>query len=31
LGTILIILVLSAIAFANRLLGRRMSQMFKMV
>jgi len=31
LGTILIILVLSAIAFANRLLGRRMSQMFKMM
>ena len=31
LGTILILLVLSAIALANRLLGRRMSQMFKMV
>jgi len=31
LGTILIFLVLSAIALANRLLGRRMSQMFKMV
>ncbi len=31
LGTVLILLVLSAISFANRLLGRRMSQMFKMV
>lgn len=31
LGTILIILVLSAISLANRLLGRKMSQMFKMV
>ncbi len=31
LGTILILMVLSAIALANRLLGRKMSQMFKMV
>ena len=31
LGTILIVLVLSAIFLANRILGRRMSQMFKMV
>lgn len=31
LGTILIVLVLSAIALANRILGRKMSQMFKMV
>ncbi len=31
LGTILILLVLTAIFFANRILGRRMSQMFKMV
>jgi iron(III) transport system permease protein len=31
LGTILIVLVLSAIFLANRVLGRRMSQMFKMV
>ena len=31
LGTILIVLVLSAISLANRLLGRKMSQMFKMV
>jgi len=31
LGTILIVLVLSAITLANRLLGRKMSQMFKMV
>ncbi len=31
LGTILILLVLTAIVLANRLLGRRMSQMFKMV
>jgi iron(III) transport system permease protein len=31
LGTILIILVLGAIWLANRILGRRMSQMFKMV
>jgi iron(III) transport system permease protein len=31
LGTILIVLVLAAIALANRILGRRMSQMFKMV
>jgi iron(III) transport system permease protein len=31
LGTILIVLVLVAIALANRILGRRMSQMFKMV
>jgi len=31
LGTILIVLVLAAITVANRILGRRMSQMFKMV
>jgi iron(III) transport system permease protein len=31
LGTILIVLVLVAITLANRILGRRMSQMFKMV
>jgi len=31
LGTILIVLVLAAITLANRILGRRMSQMFKMV
>jgi len=31
LGTILIVLVLAAISLANRILGRRMSQMFKMV
>jgi iron(III) transport system permease protein len=31
LGTILILLVLSAIFLANRMLGRRMSQMFRMV
>jgi iron(III) transport system permease protein len=31
LGTILIVLVLSAISVANRILGRKMSQMFKMV
>ncbi len=31
LGTILIVLVLAAIFLANRILGRRMSQMFKMV
>jgi len=31
LGTILIFLVLGAITLANRLLGRKMSQMFKMV
>ena len=31
LGTILILLVLAAIFLANRILGRRMSQMFKMV
>ncbi|MBT3275715.1 MAG: iron ABC transporter permease, partial [Spirochaetales bacterium] len=31
LGTILILLVLGAITVANRILGRRMSQMFKMV
>jgi iron(III) transport system permease protein len=31
LGTILILLVLIAISIANRILGRRISQMFKMV
>ena len=31
LGTILIVLVLAAITVANRILGRRMAQMFKMV
>lgn len=31
LGTILIVLVLAAIFLANRILGRRMSQMFKMM
>jgi iron(III) transport system permease protein len=31
LGTILIVLVLAAITLANRILGRRMSQMFKMM
>ena len=31
LGTILILLVLGAIFLANRILGRRMSQMFRMV
>jgi len=31
LGTILIVLVLAAITLANRILGRKMSQMFKMV
>jgi iron(III) transport system permease protein len=31
LGTILIVLVLTAIFLANRILGRKMSQMFKMV
>jgi iron(III) transport system permease protein len=31
LGTILIVLVLAAIGLANRILGRKMSQMFKMV
>jgi len=31
LGTILIVLVLSAITLANRILGRRMAQMFKMM